>query len=385
LEKEMKKFRDFESAREFVQKLGLKNYTQWREYCKSGNKSNDIPSAPNYVYKKEWKGWGDFLGTGTIAHYNKVYRSFNEAREFVQKLGLKSGKEWSEYCKSGEKPENIPASPNRTYKKDWKGNGNWLGTGTISNRDKVFRPFHEAQEFVQKLELKDLKEWREYCNSGDKPDDIPKSPNYTYKKDFKGVGDWLGTGRIADKDKMNKLFLPFTEAREFVQKLKLKNFSEWQKYCKSGNKPDNIPSTPNNTYKKKGYLNLGDWLGTGNVASYKKQHSSFAEAREFARKLKLKNQKEWMQYCKSDNKPDDIFTNPQRTYKKEWKGWGDFLGNGNVSSRDRQWRPFKEAREFVRSLGLKGYDDWYAYCKSGNKPDDIPSNPSAIYKEWKKK
>ena len=129
---------------------------------------------------------------------------------------------------------------------------------------------------------------------------------------------------------------------------------------------------------------MGDWLGTGNVASYKKQHSSFAEAREFARKLKLKNQKEWVQYCKSDNKPDDIFTNPQRTYKKEWKGWGDFLGNGNVSNRDRQWRPFKEAREFVRSLGLKGYDDWYVYCKSGNKPDDIPSNPSSIYKEWKK-
>ena len=50
----MTKFRDFESAREFVRKLNLKNFTEWREYCKSGNKPDDIPTAPWTVYK-EWK------------------------------------------------------------------------------------------------------------------------------------------------------------------------------------------------------------------------------------------------------------------------------------------------------------------------------------------
>ena len=49
-----KQFRDFEGAREFVRSLGLKSGTEWREYCKSGKKPDDIPAAPWRVYK-EWK------------------------------------------------------------------------------------------------------------------------------------------------------------------------------------------------------------------------------------------------------------------------------------------------------------------------------------------
>jgi hypothetical protein len=49
------------------------------------------------------------------------------------------------------------------------------------------------------------------------------------------------------------------------------------------------------------------------------------------------------------------------------------------------YRPFKEAREFVRSLNLKGTKEWQEYCKSGEKPDDIPSAPWETYKELNKK
>jgi hypothetical protein len=31
------------------------------------------------VYKKDWKGFGDWLGTGTIASYNIKYRSYEDA------------------------------------------------------------------------------------------------------------------------------------------------------------------------------------------------------------------------------------------------------------------------------------------------------------------
>ena len=49
------------------------------------------------------------------------------------------------------------------------------------------------------------------------------------------------------------------------------------------------------------------------------------------------------------------------------------------------WRPFKEAREFVRSLQLKNMREWRQYRKSNKKPDDIPSHPEKIYKNngWK--
>ena len=49
----MKKFRDFESAREFVRSLGLKSPKEWDEYVKSGKKPDNIPSNPSSYYKKK--------------------------------------------------------------------------------------------------------------------------------------------------------------------------------------------------------------------------------------------------------------------------------------------------------------------------------------------
>ena len=47
----------------------------------------------------------------------------------------------------------------------------------------------------------------------------------------------------------------------------------------------------------------------------------------------------------------------------------------------RQYKSFEEAREFVRGLGLKAYSDWKSYSQSGEKPKDIPSNPTRDYKD----
>ena len=183
---------------------------------------------------------------------------------------------------------------------------------------------------------------------------------------------------------MKKQYRSFESAREFARKLNLKSQKEWNDYCKSGKKPDDIPSTPRGTYKNE-YKGDGDWLGTGTVAPKDRVFLSFKEARDFVRALNLKSLKEWQDYSKSGNKPNDISSYPSGTYKKDWKGFGDWLGTRNVATRDRVYRPFKEAREFVRSLGLKGQKEWKEYCASGNKPDDIPSAPWSTYKEWKKK
>ena len=37
----------------------------------------------------------------------------------------------SAYCKSGKKPENIPMAAEDVYKNEWKGLGDWLGTGFV--------------------------------------------------------------------------------------------------------------------------------------------------------------------------------------------------------------------------------------------------------------
>jgi hypothetical protein len=46
----------------------------------------------------------------------------------VHKLGLRTEGDWREWKKSGEKPFDISAHPERTYKdKGWAGMGDWLG------------------------------------------------------------------------------------------------------------------------------------------------------------------------------------------------------------------------------------------------------------------
>ena len=93
---------------------------------------------------------------------------------------------------------------------------------------------------------------------------------------------------------------------------------------------------------------------------------SFAEARNFARSLKLNTQEEWVRYCKGElkgypPKPKDIPAGPQWVYKD--KGWLDtrnWLGSNPWHSK---YRSFTQARSFVRSLKLSGQEEWVKYYK----------------------
>jgi hypothetical protein len=73
---------------------------------------------------------------------------------------------------------------------------------------------------------------------------------------------------------------------------------------------------------------MGDFLGTGNIAPQLRKFRPFKQARNYARSLNLKNTKEWRKIVKSKNFPIDMTTVPDRIYKYEFKGWGDFLGTG---------------------------------------------------------
>ena len=249
----------------------------------------------------------------------------------------------------------------------------------IKFNSREFLSFEETREFAQSLNLKGKEDWAEYWKSVEKPDDIPYSPDKTYKdKGWNGWGDFLGTGRIANRDRE---FLSFEEAREFAHFLKLETRNDWAEYCKSGQKPDDIPSTPDKTYKGKGWNGWGDFLGTGRVASKDKEYLSYEEAREFAQSLNLKSREDWAEYW-TKQRPHDVPYKPQRTYKgKGWNGWGDFLGTGRVANQDREFLSFEEAREFAQSLNLKGKEDWAEYWKSVEKPENIPYSPNKTYKD----
>jgi Phage-integrase repeat unit len=250
------KLRIFEDARAFVHTLGLKNKVQWKAYCKSGELPSDLPAYPPKPYSDKWNGWRDWLG---LLGVKTEFKPFNEARTYARNLGLKSGSEWTKYYKSGKLPPNIPAAPSGVYEKDWKGWGDWLGTGRIANFQRKYLPFKEARTFACSLNLKSSSEWQDFCKSGKKPVNVPYKPHEAYEEDWKGWGDWLGTVTTREIE-----FLPFEEAREFVRSLRLKNRDHFAKYCKSDKRPKDIPTQPSRT---------------GTIATWQREYLPFEQAR----------------------------------------------------------------------------------------------------------
>lgn len=323
-----REYRPFNEARKFVRSLKLNSRTDWKKYCAVEKKPLDIPSNPSHVYINEgWIGWGDWLGTGTIAPQNKEFRIFETAKLFVQTLNLKDQKDWKKYCASGKRPVDIPSNPYATYKnKGWISWGDWLGTGIISPQNREYRSFEEAKLFVHTLKLKSGDEWKKYCADGQKPGDIPTNVQEYYKnKGWISWGDWLGTGIIAS---YKREYRPFKAARLFVHSLNLKSQADWKKYCVSKNKPADIPANPYSIYKKEGWINWGDWFGSGTIAPKDRVYRPFKEAQKYIHSLKLKNRRAWRQYCANGEKPADIPSTPDGIYKnKGWTSWKDWLGS----------------------------------------------------------
>src|SRR6266540_3796538 len=197
-----------------------------------------------------WISMADWLGSKPFRPVNG-WRSFKVARAFVRNLGLANNTEWKAYCKSDKRPDDIPVHPSRVYSTDWINLPDWLGNGQKPRGNN--RPFKKARAFVRKLGLADKNEWFAYCKSGKKPDDIPTNVYVAYRADWISMSDWLGTKPL----RPDGGWRPFKQARAFVRKLGFRSRvrGKWKAYCKSDKKPDDIPVAPWLVYS-------ADWIST---------------------------------------------------------------------------------------------------------------------------
>jgi hypothetical protein len=236
----------------------------------------------------------------------------------------------------------------------------WLGI------EKHKRPFAEARAFARSLGLKSIREWKRYAASNKLPSDIPARPQEAFayaKEGWAGYEDWLG------KEKRKR---PFIDARAFVRGLKLSTVLEWRKYTRSKDFPTDIPKAPDRGYAADGWVDWGDWLGTGRTRPWRAKYRSFEEARSFVRSLNLKN---WREYASSAKRPKDIPYSPRIAYANGgWVGLADWLGTDTM-----RYLPFDEARKFARSLRLTTQRSWRAYFKSKSLPSGIPLDPRKAY------
>jgi hypothetical protein len=298
----------------------------------------------------------------------------------VRGLKLKNQFAWKEFCKSGRKPDNIPSNPNRTYfESGWTGFNDWLGNDLSSNIKKNFVTYEEARVLAIKLKLRSAKDWQEYAKTTARPHFIPYSPSRVYKNcGWNGWADFLGNKRVQVRSNR----LDFNSAREYARNLNLSSYKEWKDYIKKAQKPIGIPMNPDISYKKEGWMGWNDFLGHEMSQYINSDFLSFEQSKSIVKALGLKNNKEWREYCKSGSKPLKIPSAPDKKYKNEWKGWGDFLGSGVIANSKRNYFSFLEAKKFIRGLNLKSENQWYEYW-SKNSPL-IPRNPQQKYKsEWR--
>ena len=340
---------------------------------------------------------GDFAEAISTRVWESVgranWRSFNEAREFVRKLGLRSHIEWWKWttgrlrhARLGNLPPDIPAGPEHVYLEEWKNWADWLG-----HRRRIggWRPFEEARKYARGLNLSSRKEWAALVQNGKLPDDIPAYPNNTYKE-WIGWWDWLGTRYRRGE------WLPFASARTLSRKLGLKSEAEFVRWRRGLLKrgfecPPDMPMHPDRVYPQfKGWPDFLDFTP--------RTWMTFDQARKFVRRLRLKNQFEYRRWAGGrlrrrglPVRPQSIPANPEQIYLHQWQGFNDFIGTPKPRTVGRSWRSFKDARNYVRGLKLssvKEYGNWFkGKLKNMPKcPDDIPASPYAVYgkeKNWK--
>jgi superfamily II DNA or RNA helicase len=368
-------WRPYEEAKKYAQSLKLKNSREWFENTKSTKFPKDIPISCPATYEKEFEGWGVFLGTGFIDNRKRKYRSYKDAKKYAHSLKLKSQTQWRKHAKSKNFPEDIPSRSDRTYKKQFEGWGNFLGTGNF--RKKNFTTYKLAKKYVIPLKLKNRDEWYECTKLSNFPKNIPKNIPSFYKDQFEGWGIFLGTGYVANQKRKYK---PYRHAKKYALSLKLKSSQKWIKHTESQNFPKDIPKYPNQVYSKQ-FEGWGNFLGTDFIATRKRKYKPYRDAKKYVLSLKLKNQTEWFKFTKSSNFPKDVPANPGQVYKKQFEGMGIFLGTGFIQSQNREYRSYKESKKYASSLNLKNKKEWLDHTKSLNFPKDIPKTLDHIYKK----
>ena len=367
-------FMPFAKALKFARRLGLKSQGEWNTWCKTNARPKDIPEAPQKVYQDiGWQGYAHFLD---VHRLTTDYLPYVEAYKIVHLLELNSEDEWEAYCKSGDKPTNIPFEPQLTYADaGWQDFDAWLGTASRM-------PFPEAIRTIHALKFKDAKEWETWCHSGKRPINMPSDPASAYKgAGWQDMAVWLGLKPSAvASDGSVEGFLPFADALAAVRPLQLTNQTEWRALGRSGKRPKGVPAQPGQVYKNDGWKGYDHWLGTGNH----EQFLPFEEALQVAQSFKMRTKVEWEAWCGRGERPSDIPSNPDQVYRiTGWQGYGHWLGTGNINTgtKQRSFLPFKDALKFARALKLVTREDWNAFSKGGKRPSGIPSRPDQVYHE----
>ena len=255
-----------------------------------------------------------------------------------------------------------------------------------------FYNFEDAKSFVRNLNLKDLKEWQYYAKSK-RPNYIPSAPQNTYQREWKGYGDWLGSGSVS----INKIYqnLTYEEAKKIIFKFKIKNYTEHRRIWKKKLKKLNIPAYPDSVFRDKGWISWSDYLGV-KIIPGRVNWRTFEDAKLYLRKLKFKSRIEYRDYIRKNKFEKDKIRLPFKApgiYKDKWVSWKDFIGPSydayslskyNKGKHLKKSISYVNAKKILRKLKIKNQNQFYRLWKNKNlSKQGIPKKIDYFYKRTK--
>ena len=306
-----------------------------------------LPSKPDILYNyKGWTNWYDFFETKAP----NIYPTYDEAKKATNKLGIKSLIKYRERYKEDKR---LPSTPDRTYKKTgWLDWDTFFGIAT----SKIYPTYAEAKEAVKRLEIKTYTEYKKRYKEDTR---LPRNPGRSY----------LNTGWIDFEhfvDIMKIPFYPYEEAKEVVLILKITSENDYR----SRHLEDiRLPSSPERYYLNKGWIGHSDFYGRKRPDVY----SNFDEAKNAVKKLKIKSRKEYHIRYNEDprlpSKPDNKYLG---------RGWISFPAFLDYRAPEF-YATYEEAKIATEKLGIKSQKE-YVTQKRYKEDPKLPSQPITFYK-----
>lgn len=342
----------------FAKKHNVQTLKQWCNLKKPENYVKFPDEA--FDYKKDWNGWDDF--------FDKQPITYEEGKKIVLKLKIKSYSEYTKLWNLKKLPEGMPSYPTKwkAWEKEWKGWSEFLNYN-------IFLEFNEAKKLLKPYKIKTIQQFKELRKTHKEIKRIPIAPFHYYKKEWTNWGDFFGSGKIPIQERK---YQTYQQAQKYIKKLGIQSRKEfYEKWQELKLNEKQIPIDPERIYKK-----TGEWEGW--TKFFSKNHNygnffSYEEAGRIAHKMKIEIAKDYLKLAVAHKLPKGMPRSPRNFYKKEWKGWNDFLGTVKPLS-------YEETSKVAQKLGIKSSKQYREYYDLGKLPKGMPRDPNIVFKRYRK-
>ena len=159
------------------------------------------------------------LGGGYVSTSKRLFKIYKENQDFWINRKFSSRRQFYDFFKSNKVPDGISKSPSAVFKDQWKGWGEFLKTGRLSNTEIKFKDFEQTKKIIKENNIESHKEYIKFARSNLK---LNLRKNLNVFNQFKNA-----------KFFFNKSFLPLNKLKILAKENNINNITQWKQFARS--------------------------------------------------------------------------------------------------------------------------------------------------------